>query len=85
MTERPYLAYYERMAARLRALLVRLDDQIEQGGKDLVEAYIGHNELGLALETIAWNVGELSTLAEDVQREMADLASTMKIEWPPEP
>ena len=70
--------YYRGLQERLRRLLLSLDNRLPPGDRQLVEAFIGANECGLALETMADALAEnWMRLDQPAIDEIASMAQTM--------
>lgn len=72
---------YEEIAGRLRGLLIRLDDRVGRRDQAIVAEYIDANELGLALDQLAYALSEDGRgLVVDERSDMLALAEAMGIE-----
>ena len=74
-------AYYDDIRGRLMGLLVRLGDRLDLPTQDWVHEFLDHNELGLALETMADGLGEAGAPVEDQERsEILALVGVMRMD-----
>lgn len=72
--------YYEEIAGKLHALLIRLDDRLPGKDVTLIAEFIDANELGLALEQMADVLSEdEQPLAADERDDMLALVVTMQM------
>jgi hypothetical protein len=64
-------------------LLIRLGDRLDLRSQEWGQEFLDHNELGLALETVADTLSEASTPIDDGERaDMFDLVAEMKKDEP---
>ncbi|HET7689110.1 MAG TPA: MafI family immunity protein [Nocardioidaceae bacterium] len=74
-------AFYEEVAGKLHALLVRLDDRLPSKDITLIAEFIDANELGLALEHMGDVLGEdEQPLTPDERAEMLRLVARMQMD-----
>jgi hypothetical protein len=73
--------YYEDLRGLLMGLLIELSDRLPALTSGLVTEFIDHDELGLALETMAEMLSlEGSAITVDERDRMIELAATMKMD-----
>ena len=83
MTEPFDASYYEELQGRVRGLLIRVGDWLEQDEASLIDSFIDANEIELALTTICDLLAELdATLSHDAVDEMERLAERMQLTDP---
>jgi hypothetical protein len=71
-------AYYDDLRGRLVGLLIRFSDRLDPKTLGWSQEYLEHNELGLALETMAYSLAEARAgLADDERSDILELARTM--------
>jgi hypothetical protein len=70
--------YYDDITGRLHGLLIRVADRLPRGQQLMIVEYIEVNELGLALEQMAYALAEDERALDPAEREdMLALAETM--------
>jgi hypothetical protein len=63
------------------AILIRLADRLDPRTQEWVHEFLDHNELGLALETMADALSEAaSPISDDEHAEMLDLVADMQMD-----
>lgn len=73
-------SYYEEIRGRLHGLLIRLSDRIPANDQELITEFIDANELGLALEQIAYVLSEEELpLVPDERVDILALAEHMEM------
>jgi hypothetical protein len=74
-------AYYEEIAGKLRGLLIRLDDRLAGGAVTEIAEAIDHNELGIALEWLAYALSEdEQPLSADERNDILALVDRMEMD-----
>lgn len=73
--------YYEDITRRLRSLLIRLSDRLQDNDQVVITEFIDANELGLALEHIADALcEEEQPLSADERADMLTLVTRMQMD-----
>jgi hypothetical protein len=81
MASNELLALWREVESRLDALLTELEGRLESDADALARDVLGHNELGLALETIADALSDGAVPITDLERaEMLVLVDRMSMD-----
>jgi hypothetical protein len=73
-------ARYDDLRGRLMGLLIRLGDRLDLKTQEWTQEFVDHNELGLALETMADALSEAgASIADQERAEILVLVAEMKM------